>query len=149
MPIVRIVNDLLEYAMFKDASDIHIEPEEKDVIVRYRIDGILYNVMTLDKNVHPGIIARIKILSNLKVDEHRLPQDGRFKINTHKYRVSCRVSIIPTFDGEKIVIRLSDEKAQALTLESLGFLPRSLETVKRNMLKPHGMILVTGTDRRR
>ena len=144
VPIVRIVNDLLEYAMFRDASDIHIEPEEKDVIVRYRVDGILYNVMTLDKNVQPGIIARIKILSNLKVDEHRLPQDGRFKIYTDKYHISCRVSIIPTFDGEKIVIRLLDEKAQALSLENLGFLPRCLETVKKNILKPHGMILVTG-----
>ena len=144
LPIVRIVNDLLEYAMFKDASDIHIEPEENDVIVRCRIDGILYNVMTLDKNVQPGIIARIKILSSLKVDEHRLPQDGRFKVYTDKYRVSCRVSIIPTFDGEKIVIRLLDEKAQALSLENLGFLSDSLEIVKRNILKPHGMILVTG-----
>jgi type IV pilus assembly protein PilB len=144
VPIVRIVNDLLEYAMFKDASDIHIEPEEKDVIVRYRIDGVLYNLMTLDKNIQSGIIARIKILSNLKVDEHRLPQDGRFKVYTDKYKVSCRVSIIPTYDGEKIVIRLLDEKAQALSLENLGMLPRSLETVKRNILKPHGMILVTG-----
>jgi type IV pilus assembly protein PilB len=144
VPIVRIVNDLLEYAMFKDASDIHIEPEEKDVIVRYRIDGVLYNLMTLDKNVQSGIIARIKILSNLKVDEHRLPQDGRFKIYTDKYRVSCRVSIIPTYDGEKIVIRLLDEKAQALSMENLGLLSGSLEIVKRNIAKPHGMILVTG-----
>jgi|WetSurMetagenome_2_1015567.scaffolds.fasta_scaffold02060_9 type IV pilus assembly protein PilB len=144
VPIIRIVNDLLEYAMFKDASDIHIEPEEKDVVVRYRIDGVLYNLMTLDKSVQPGIIARIKILSNLKVDEHRLPQDGRFKVYTDKYRVSCRVSIIPIYDGEKIVIRLLDEKAQALSLENLGFLPSAFETVKRNMMKPHGMILVTG-----
>jgi len=144
LPIVRIVNDLLEYALFKDASDIHIEPEEKDVIVRYRIDGILYNLMTLDKNVQPGIVARIKILSNLKVDEHRLPQDGRFKIDTDKNKVSCRVSIIPIFDGEKIVIRLLDEKAQALSLENLGFQPQVLPIIKRNIMKPHGMILVTG-----
>jgi type IV pilus assembly protein PilB len=144
LPIVRIVNDLLEYAIFKDASDIHIEPEEKDVIARYRIDGILYNVMTLDKNVHSGIVARVKILSDLKVDEHRMPQDGRFKVYTEKYKVSCRVSIIPTFDGEKIVIRLLDEKAQVLTLENLGLLPRSLDVVKNNITKPHGMILVTG-----
>ncbi|HTX86891.1 MAG TPA: ATPase, T2SS/T4P/T4SS family, partial [Candidatus Nanoarchaeia archaeon] len=144
LPIIRIVNDLLEYGMFRDASDVHIEPEENDVVVRYRIDGILYNVMTLDKNVQPGIVARIKILSNLKVDEHRLPQDGRFKVYTDKYRVSCRVSIIPTFDGEKIVLRLLDEKAQALSLENLGFLTESLEMVKRNITKPHGMIIVTG-----
>jgi type IV pilus assembly protein PilB len=144
LPIVSIVNDLLEYALFKDASDIHIEPEEKDVIVRYRIDGILNPVMTLEKSVHPGIVARIKILSNLKVDEHRLPQDGRFKLNSEKYHVSFRVSIIPAFDGEKIVIRLLNERAQILSLESLGFQPDSLETVKRNISKPHGMLLVTG-----
>lgn len=144
LPIVKIVNDILEYALFKDASDIHIEPQEEDVIVRYRIDGILYPVMTLDKNIQTGIIARIKILSNLKVDEHRLPQDGRFKISSDKYRVSFRVSIIPTFDGEKIVIRILDEKAQILSLESLGLQPNSLEMMKRNITKPHGMILVTG-----
>lgn len=144
LPVVKIINDILEYALFKDASDIHIEPEEKDVVVRYRIDGILYPVMTLDKNVQQGISARIKILCNLKVDEHRLPQDGRFKLNSEKYRVSFRVSLIPTFDGEKIVIRLLDEKAQVLSLENLGMQPKSLEMMKRNISKPHGMILVTG-----
>jgi len=144
LPIIRIVNDLLEYAIMEEASDIHIEPEEKDVIIRYRIDGILHNVMTLPKNTQAGIIARIKILSNLKVDEHRLPQDGRFKINTDKFKVSFRTSIIPTFDGEKIVMRLLNEKAQVLSLEELGFQPSSFDIVKRNINKPHGMILVTG-----
>ena len=144
LPIVRIVDTLLEYAIFEGASDIHIEPEEKDIIVRYRVDGILRNVMTLPKNVQSGIIARIKILANLKVDEHRLPQDGRFKISTKDYKVSFRVSIIPTFDGEKIVMRLLSEKAQILTLEQLGFQPSSLAIIKRNIAKPHGMILVTG-----
>ncbi|MFH0956005.1 MAG: GspE/PulE family protein [Candidatus Falkowbacteria bacterium] len=144
LPIVRIVDTLLEYAIFEGASDIHIEPEEKDIIARDRVDGILRTVMTLPKNVQPGIIARIKILANLKVDEHRLPQDGRFKINTKEYKVSFRVSIIPTFDGEKIVMRLLSEKAQVLTLEQLGLQPSSLESIKRNISKPHGMILVTG-----
>ena len=144
LPVVRIVDTLLEYAIFQEASDIHIEPEEKDIIVRYRIDGILHNVMILPKNVQTGIIARIKILSNLKVDEHRLPQDGRFKISGDEYKVSFRVSIIPTFDGEKIVMRLLNEKAQILNLEQLGFQPKSLEIVKRNLKKPHGMLLVTG-----
>ncbi len=144
LPIVRIVDTLLEYAIFESASDIHIEPEEKDIIVRYRIDGVLRNVMTLPKNVQPGIVARIKILTNLKVDEHRLPQDGRFKITTKDYNVSFRVSIIPTFDGEKIVMRLLNEKAQILTLEQLGFQRSCYEIVKRNIAKPHGMILVTG-----
>ncbi len=144
LPIVRIVDTLLEYAIFENASDIHIEPEEKDILARYRIDGILKTVMTLPKNVQPGIIARIKILANLKVDEHRLPQDGRFKINAKDYKVSFRVSIIPTFDGEKIVMRLLNEKAQILTLEQLGFQPSTLDSIKRNITKPHGMILVTG-----
>lgn len=144
LPIVRIVDTLLEYAIFESASDIHIEPEEKDIIARYRVDGILRTVMTLPKNVQPGIIARIKILANLKVDEHRLPQDGRFKISAKEYKVSFRVSIIPTFDGEKIVMRLLSEKAQVLTLEQLGLQPSALDTVKRNITKPHGMILVTG-----
>ena len=144
LPIVRIVDTLLEYAIFEGASDIHIEPEEKDIIARYRVDGILRTVMTLPKNVQPGIIARIKILANLKVDEHRLPQDGRFKISSKEYNVSFRVSIIPTFDGEKIVMRLLSEKAQVLTLEQLGLQPSALESIKRNISKPHGMILVTG-----
>jgi len=144
LPIVRIVDTLLEYAIFEGASDIHIEPEEKDIMARYRVDGILRTVMTLPKNVQPGITARIKILANLKVDEHRLPQDGRFKISSKDYKVSFRVSIIPTFDGEKIVMRLLSEKAQVLTLEQLGLQPSALESVKRNISKPHGMILVTG-----
>ncbi|MBI2459805.1 MAG: type II/IV secretion system protein [Parcubacteria group bacterium] len=144
LPVVRIVETLLEYAIFEGASDIHIEPEEKDVLARYRVDGILKTVMTLPKNVQPGITARIKILANLKVDEHRLPQDGRFKINAKEYKVSFRVSIIPTFDGEKIVMRLLNEKAQVLTLEQLGLQPSALATIKKNLTKPHGMILVTG-----
>jgi len=144
LPVVRIVDTLLEYAVFEEASDIHIEPEEDDVIVRYRIDGILRTVMTLPKNSQSGIIARIKILANLKIDEHRLPQDGRFKISNNEYHVAFRVSIIPTFDGEKIVMRLLNEKAQILTLEQLGFQPSSLEIIKRNIKKPHGMLLVTG-----
>ena len=144
LPVVRIVDTLLEYAIFQEASDIHIEPEEKDVVVRYRIDGILHDVMTLPKNVQSGIAARIKILANLKVDEHRMPQDGRFKISTPEYNVSFHVSIIPIFDGEKIVMRLLNERAQILNLEQLGFQSGPLEIIKRNIKKPHGMILVTG-----
>ncbi len=144
LPVVKVVDTLLEYAIFEGASDIHIEPEEKEVIVRYRIDGLLRTVMTLPKDIQPGITARIKILANLKVDEHRLPQDGRFKIANKNYKVAFRVSIIPTFDGEKIVMRLLNEKAQIMSLEQLGLQPRPLEILKRNIAKPHGMILVTG-----
>ncbi len=144
LPVVRIVDTLLEYAIMENASDIHIEPEEKDVIVRYRIDGVLHNVMILPKNVQSGIVARIKILSNLKVDEHRMPQDGRFKIKNKEYKVAFRVSILPTFDGEKLVLRLLNEKAQALNLEQIGLQPSALETLRRNMAKPNGILLVTG-----
>lgn len=144
LPVVRIVDTLLEYAIFERASDIHIEPTETQVLVRYRVDGILKDVMTLPKNVQPGLVARIKILSNLKLDEHRLPQDGRFKIKTKEYEVSFRVSIIPVFDGEKIVMRLLQESGQVLTLEQLGLQKKPLQILKRNIDKPHGMTLVTG-----
>lgn len=144
VPIVKIVDTLVKYAAFRKASDIHIEPQEKDIIVRYRIDGILHDIITLPKSVQAGILARIKILANLKVDEHRIPQDGRFKIVNDNNRISFRVSTIPIFDGEKIVMRLLDEKNQILYLEQLGFQPDSLEKVKRNVKKSHGMILATG-----
>lgn len=144
LPVIRIVDSILEHAIYENASDIHIEPLEQEVGIRYRIDGILRNVMTLPKGVQPGIVARIKILSNLKLDEHRMPQDGRFKITAKDYRYSVRVSIFPVFDGEKIVLRLLPETAQALTLEALGFLPKPLEIVRKNIKRPHGIILVTG-----
>lgn len=144
LPIIRVVDTLLEYAIFEGASDIHIEPSEKEVIIRYRIDGILRDVMTLPKKIHPGLVARIKILSNLKIDEHRLPQDGRFKIETEEHKISFRVSIIPVFDGEKIVMRLLNESARILTLEQLGFFETVLSTVRNNLNKPNGMVLVTG-----
>lgn len=144
LPVIRIVDTLLEYAIYESASDIHIEPTEKDTIVRYRVDGVLRDVMTLPKSVQTGAVARIKILSSLKLDEHRLPQDGRFKISTEEYRVSIRVSIIPVYDGEKIVLRILNESAQALHLDQIGLLPGPLAIVKRNIAKPHGMILSTG-----
>ena len=144
LPIIRVAESLLEHAVFEGASDIHIEPLEKGVTVRYRVDGVLRKVMTLPKTVGPGVVARIKILSNLKLDEHRLPQDGRFKIETNDRRLSVRVSVLPIFDGEKIVMRLLDETATALTLEQLGLLPGPLEIVSRNIKRPHGIILVTG-----
>lgn len=144
LPVVRIVDTLLKHAILEKASDIHIEPLEKDVIVRYRIDGILHDVMTLPKQVSTGLVARIKILSNLKIDEHRLPQDGRFKIETDEYKISFRVSILPVYDGEKIVMRLLPEDSKGFTLESLGFWTRQLEVIQRNIRKPNGLILVTG-----
>lgn len=144
LPIIRIVDTLLKHAILQRASDIHIEPLEKEVIVRYRIDGILRDAMVLPKTVDPGIVARIKVLANLKLDEHRLPQDGRFKIETETYRYSIRVSILPTFDGEKIVMRLLPESTKSLTLESLGITEEMLEKVQHYLRRPVGMILVTG-----
>jgi len=144
LPIVRIVDTLLKHAVLQGASDIHIEPQEKEVVVRYRIDGILHDAMTLPKQVHSGVVARIKILSNLKIDEHRLPQDGRFKLETDDFKYSLRVSILPVFDGEKIVMRLLAESSKALTLEELGFQGDALDRLYESMRKPVGMILVTG-----
>ena len=144
VPIVKIVDAVLRHAILQNASDIHIEPQEKEVIVRYRIDGILHDAMTLPVNVLSGISARIKVLSELKLDEHRLPQDGRFKIETEDYRVSFRVSVLPVYNGEKIVMRLLREDVKGLTLEDLGFLGEPLEKVHKNLKKPTGMILVTG-----
>lgn len=144
IPVIRVVDTLLEYAVFEKASDIHIEPQENAVTVRYRIDGVLHDVMTLPKVIQAAIVARIKVLSNLKIDEHRLPQDGRFKIEKDGYKFSLRVSTIPIFDGEKVVIRLLDESAKAMTLEELGFEKEAYEVINRNVKKPHGMLLVTG-----
>lgn len=144
IPVVRVVDTLLEYAILEKASDIHIEPHEKEVIVRYRIDGVLHEVMTLPKVIHPALIARIKVIANLKIDEHRLPQDGRFKIEKDSYKISFRVSTIPVFDGEKVVMRLLDESARAMSLEELGFIHHNFDTIMRNVKKPHGALLVTG-----
>ena len=144
LPVVKIVDTFLKHAILQGASDIHIEPEEKDVVIRYRIDGVLSDAMTLPKIILPGIVARIKILSNLKIDEHRLPQDGRFKVETSDYKIAFRVSIIPVFDGEKIVMRLLNESSDVLTLEQIGFRGRDLKIVQNEVKKPDGMILVVG-----
>ncbi len=144
MPVIRVVDTLLEYAIFEGASDIHIEPSEKAVLVRFRIDGILREIMNLPKKLQDGILARIKIISNLKLDEHRLPQDGRFKIETKDYKISFRVSIIPVFDGEKVVMRVLDEGKKILTLEELGLNAKAYEIAKNELAQPNGIILVTG-----
>ena len=144
IPVIRVVDTLIKHAISQSASDIHIEPEEKEVHVRYRIDGILHDAMTLPRDIAAGIVARIKVLSNLKLDEHRLPQDGRFKLESEEQRISFRVSILPVFDGEKIVMRLLDESSKGLTLEKMGFAGVPLEIVHREIKKPNGMVLVTG-----
>ena len=144
LPIVRIVDTLLQHAIVERASDIHIEPGEKEVVVRYRIDGILRDAMVLPKQVAPGIIARIKVLSSLKLDEHRLPQDGRFKIENSEQRISFRVSILPVAEGEKAVMRILVENSKSFTLETLGFFGEGLEKIHKAIKKPVGMVLATG-----
>ncbi len=144
LPVIRIVEALLKHAILQEASDIHIEPDEKEVRIRYRIDGMLHDAMALPKTVLAGIVARIKILSNLKLDEHRLPQDGRFKIEQDGRRIAFRVSILPVYSGEKIVMRLLDEGSKGLTLEAMGLWGEALEKIHRAIKRPNGMILVTG-----
>jgi type IV pilus assembly protein PilB len=144
IPVIKIVDTIFEYASIQDASDIHIEPGEKEVIVRYRIDGVLRDVISFPRGVHPGIVARIKVLSDLKLDEHRLPQDGRFKVKILDEDISFRVSVLPTYWGEKIVLRLLKQASLLLTLEQLGFEPEALKVISRSIKKPHGIILVTG-----
>ena len=144
IPIVRIVDTLLKHAILQRASDIHIEPMEREVLIRYRIDGLLRDTMVLPKNTAPGITARIKILSNLKIDEKRLPQDGRFKVETAEDKVSFRVSVLPVYNGEKIVMRILLENAKGFNFETLGFFSSQIEDMHWAINRPTGMILVTG-----
>ncbi|TAN34163.1 hypothetical protein EPN28_00270 [Patescibacteria group bacterium] len=142
--IINVVNSVLEHAVYEGASDIHIEPGEKEITVRYRIDGVLKPIMTLPKNIQNGIIARVKILANLKIDEHMIPQDGRFKIQIQDEKLAFRTSVIPVYDGEKIVLRLLHEGAKPLSLDQLGFLAKAQKSLEEAIKKPHGMVLVTG-----
>lgn len=143
-PIAQTVNLLLEYAIRSSASDIHIEPREEFVQIRYRIDGVLKEVNRLPKNVMGALVSRIKILSNLKIDERRVPQDGRFKIKLGGKQYAFRVSTLPITDGEKVVMRILNESNNAITLEELGYWGKSLETMNNALAEPNGMILVTG-----
>jgi len=144
IPVVRIVDTLLKHAIIQNASDIHIEPMETQVVVRYRIDGILRDAMTLPKVASESVVARIKVLSNLKLDEKRLPQDGRFKIELNGEKVSFRVSTLPTYYGEKTVMRLLRENVSGFTLEALGFHGNDLEKIQDATKSTTGMILTTG-----
>lgn len=143
-PIARALNIILEYAVKTKASDIHIEPREGFIQVRFRIDGLLQDTMTLPRQILSSLITRVKILANLRIDEHRIPQDGRIKIKVEEKTVSIRVSTLPIIDGEKVVMRLLDETNKAPTLEELGYSGMALVGIKRALTKPHGMLLVTG-----
>ena len=144
LPVVRIVDTLLRHAIIQGASDIHIEPMENELLVRYRIDGILHDAMSLPKHAAATISARIKVLSNLKLDEKRLPQDGRFKMDMEGQKVAFRVSVLPIFFGEKIVMRLLREGKGGFTLEGLGYHGQALERIHQATKQTTGIILVTG-----
>ncbi|MFV1917319.1 MAG: GspE/PulE family protein [Patescibacteria group bacterium] len=144
LPLVKILDTILEYAVAERASDVHVEAQEGNVVIRYRIDGVLRDIVKLPGEIEPAIVARVKILSNLKIDEHRVPQDGRYKFQIDDQVLALRISIIPGFYGENIVMRILRETARPLSLAELGITGKSLELLRRNITRPHGMILVTG-----
>ena len=144
LPVVRIVDTLLRHAIIQNASDIHIEPAENEIIVRYRIDGMLHDAMTLPKHAGSTIVARIKVLSNLKLDEKRLPQDGRFKMEMEGQKVAFRISMLPVYYGEKIVMRLLRENRSGFSLEGMGFHGNALERIHHATKQTTGIILITG-----
>lgn len=143
-PIAQTVNLIINYGIKTRASDIHIEPREDVVIIRYRVDGVLNEANKLPRRLLAALVSRIKILANLKIDEHRAPQDGRFKISIDNHVYALRVSTLPIVDGEKVVMRILDESSKAISLESLGYWGEALKRLQHAMLQPHGLILVTG-----
>ncbi len=143
-PIAQTVNLIIDYGVKAGASDVHIEPRENFVLVRYRVDGILREANKLPRKVLNSLISRIKILANLKIDEHRAPQDGRFKISVNGHIYALRVSTLPIVDGEKVVMRILDESSKAATLEELGYWGAAKAAVEHAIVQPHGMVLVTG-----
>lgn len=143
-PVAQTVNLIIEYGVKAGASDVHIEPREEFVTIRYRIDGILREANKLPRKVLLPLVSRIKILANLKIDEHRAPQDGRFKVSFAGHTYALRVSTLPIVDGEKVVMRVLNESSKPATLEELGYWGNALATFKHAIAQPHGMVLVTG-----
>lgn len=143
-PVTRAVNTILEYAAKSKASDIHIEPWENSLKVRFRVDGILQETMSLPVHIQAALVSRIKILSNLKIDEHRIPQDGRFDVNVEGHEIDIRVAVSPTVHGEKVVMRLLDKSGGVIDLAKLGIRGRAFELIDNAIRQPHGMVLSTG-----
>jgi len=143
-PIVRFVNAIIQQAVASRASDIHIEPNERNLRVRFRVDGVLHEISSQHRSIHPGVVSRLKIMADMDIAERRVPQDGRISVRTGDKTIDLRVSTLPTVHGEKLVMRILDKTAILLTLEDLGFLPHSYATYERNFRRPYGMILVTG-----
>ncbi|NCU38021.1 type II/IV secretion system protein [Candidatus Saccharibacteria bacterium] len=143
-PISRALSTILEYAVKSRASDIHIEPLEKALKIRCRIDGVLREVMQLPKSIEPALVSRIKILSNLKIDEHRVPQDGQFAVKVGNKEVDLRIAISPVVWGEQVVIRLLDKTGNSFDLEDMGYAGRALRTIRKGVKRPNGMVLTSG-----
>jgi type IV pilus assembly protein PilB len=143
-PVAQTVNIIIEYGVKTGASDIHIEPREEFVVVRYRIDGLLREANKLPRKLLGALVSRIKILSNLKIDEHRAPQDGRFKVEINGQLFALRVSTLPILDGEKVVMRILNESTKAAEFDELGFWGTALTDLQNAIVQPHGMVLVTG-----
>lgn len=143
-PIIRIVETIISYAYKNNASDIHLEPEETYSLVRFRIDGVLHDIIRLSHDIYPEIVMRVKVLAKLRTDEHLVPQDGKIQFPIEGKSLDIRVSIVPVLKGEKIVMRLLAERARQITLESLGFSKADLLKVTTAYKKPYGMVLATG-----
>lgn len=143
-PVAQTVNIIIEYGVKSGASDVHIEPREDFVVVRYRIDGLLREANKLPRKLLGALVSRIKILSNLKIDEHRAPQDGRFKVEVSGQVYALRVSTLPILDGEKVVMRILNESSKAADFNELGFWGTALTDLQQAIIQPHGMVLVTG-----
>ncbi len=143
-PISRALNTILEYAVRARASDIHIEPTETDLRIRCRIDGVLREIMKLPKSIEPAMISRIKILSSLKIDEHRVPQDGQFAVHVSNKDVDLRIAISPVIWGEQVIIRLLDKSGSSFKLEEMGYAGRALRAIRKGIVKPNGMVLTSG-----
>ncbi|HVV25460.1 MAG TPA: GspE/PulE family protein [Candidatus Saccharimonadales bacterium] len=143
-PISKALSAILEFAARNRASDVHIEPLEKELKIRCRIDGVLREIMRLPKNAEPALISRVKILSNLKIDEHRIPQDGQFTVLVDDKEIDLRIAISPTVWGEQVVIRLLDKSGTALKLEAMGYTGRALRLIRKGVQRPNGMILTSG-----
>src|SRR5207248_6456702 len=143
-PIIRFVNYLIFDAIKQGASDIHIEPKEKALKIRYRIDGVLFEAMNPPYQMHSSIVSRLKIMSNLDISERRLPQDGRIRAVVHGRKVDLRLSTLPTVSGEKVVMRILDNRSINVALEDLGFSENALTIWKNQVDQPHGILLVTG-----
>ena len=143
-PISRALSTILEYAVKARASDIHIEPLEKALKIRCRIDGVLREVMQLPKSIEPALVSRIKILSNLKIDEHRVPQDGQFAVKVGNKEVDLRIAVSPVVWGEQVVIRLLDKTGNSFDLEEMGYAGRALRTIQKGIKRPNGMVLTSG-----